>query len=419
MKVQMSKENESTQQPKTSYYGWKVVIVSAVFQLLFGGLYHTGMSAYFLPISRTFNLTKTQMSLAFTIRSLEGGLEGPIAGYLVDKYGPKAIILIGVISGGIGFILIGIAPTYMFFLITFLTFLTIGFSIPHHGISAAINAWFRKRLGIAMSWSTVGSAIGSTVLTFVIAQIIFSFNWRVACIFSGIIILVLGIPLSLFIRLPKPHEADIEDEEDLSNNHEPLNLHDFGIREALQSSTYWLLSIAIGLRLTAQSAILVHMVPILVSRGIDEQIAAAFLVPAAAFTRIPAILIMGIISDRWSRPKVAGLAMIAGIGSTLIILYGPNGIVTGIIFVCLFGIAMSSNSIGWALVGQFFGRKNYGSLRGGVTMIQSIMSAVSPLLTGWLADKQGDYILAMQLMCGIYICSTFLFWILKQPKVTQ
>ena len=145
------------------------------------------------------------------------------------------------------------------------------------------------------------------------------------------------------------------------------------------------------------------MVPILVSRGIDEQIAAAFLVPAAAFTRIPAILIMGIISDRWSRPKVAGLAMIAGIGSTLIILYGPNGIVTGIIFVCLFGIAMSSNSIGWALVGQFFGRKNYGSLRGGVTMIQSIMSAVSPLLTGWLADKQGDYILAMQLMCGIYV----------------
>ena len=111
--------------------------------------------------------------------------------------------------------------------------------------------------------------------------------------------------------------------------------------------------------------------------------------------------------------------MLAGIGSTLIILYGPNGMVTGLIFVLLFGIAMSSNSIGWALVGQFFGRKNYGSLRGGVTMIQSIMSAVSPLLTGWLADKQGDYILAMQLMCGIYIISTFLFWILKQPKVTQ
>ena len=52
-------------------------------------------------------------------------------------------------------------------------------------------------------------------------------------------------------------------------------------------------------------------------------------------------------------------------------------------------------------------------------MIQSIMSAVSPLLTGWLADKQGNYILAMQLMCGIYIISTFLFWILKQPKITK
>jgi len=374
----MSTNKESTQQPKASYHGWKVVLVSAIFQLLFGGLYHTGMSAYFLPISRTFNLTKTQMSLAFTIRSLEGGLEGPIAGYLVDKYGPRSIILTGVLSGGVGFILIGMAPTYTFFLITFLTFLTIGFSIPHHGISAAINAWFRKRLGIAMSWSTVGSAIGSTVLTFIIAQIIFSFDWRVACICSGILILIVGVPLSFLIRLPRGGEADIEDEEEFSNNHTPLNLHDFGIREALQSSTYWLLSIAIGLRLTAQSAILVHMVPILVSRGIDEQFAATFLVPAAALVRIPAILTSGVISDRWSRPKVASLAMFAGIVATLVGLYGPNGMTTGIIFVFFFGIAMSSNAIGWSLVGQFFGRKNYGSLRGGVTMIQSVMSAVSP-----------------------------------------
>ncbi|MEE8442140.1 MAG: MFS transporter, partial [Dehalococcoidia bacterium] len=88
------------------YHGWRIVAFSSIFHGLFGGLYHTGIAVYFLPITRTFEISHAKMSLAFSLRSLEGGIEGPFVGYLVDRIGPKPVIFVGVIMGGVGFILL-------------------------------------------------------------------------------------------------------------------------------------------------------------------------------------------------------------------------------------------------------------------------------------------------------------------------
>ena len=280
---------------KRMYYGWWVVFTASVFHALFGGLYHTGMALYFLPFKRAFEISSTQLSLAFAIRSLEGGLEGPLVGYLVDKIGPRPIVWFGVVAGGVGFILLALTQSFLMFLVVFLGFLTIGFSTPFHGITATINHWFRRRLGTAMSLATVGSAVGGVLITPLVAWIILSFGWRVAATISGVLILVIGIPLSLLIRIPKGNEALQEEETDseddkikLIGTTEESNLEhspplvaestgfdgDFTVKEALRTKTYWLLSLSIGLRLMAQSALMVHMVPMLVSRGNSEGVAA-------------------------------------------------------------------------------------------------------------------------------------------------
>ncbi|PKB65774.1 MAG: hypothetical protein BZY82_07230, partial [SAR202 cluster bacterium Io17-Chloro-G3] len=189
------------------YYGWWVVVTASIFHALFGGLYHTGISLYFLPFKRTFEVSSTQLSLAFALRTLEGGIEGPIVGYLVDKVGPKSIVIFGVIAGGVGFILLAMTQSYPAFLVVFLGFLTIGFSTPFHGITAAINHWFRRRLGTAMSLATVGSAVGGFLITPLVAWLILTFGWRVAALASGVLILVLGIPLSFLVRRPRGSEA--------------------------------------------------------------------------------------------------------------------------------------------------------------------------------------------------------------------
>lgn len=421
------------------YYGWWVVVTASVFHALFGGLYHTGLSLYFLPFKRAFDVSSTQLSFAFAIRTLEGGLEGPIVGYLVDKIGPKFIVIFGVIAGGVGFILLALTQTFPLFLVVFLGFLTIGFSTPFHGITAAINYWFRRRLGTAMSLATVGSAVGGFLITPFVAWIILNFGWRIAATSSGFLILVIGVPLSFLIRTPKGNET-LEEESIPQDQHTPQDEGsspqvsmpasypvisqstapdiDFTVKEALKTRAYWLLSLGIGLRLMAQSALMVHMVPMLVSRENGEGVA-AILVSILALIRLPCIIGAGFISDRWSRTKTSSLSMVFGLAAAATILLGPSGLLTGFAFACFFALAQACNSVTWALVGQFFGRKNFGTLRGGVTLVQSLMSTAGPLGAGIVFDVTGNYNLAFTAIAVIYMAATIVFWTLKPPKLTQ
>ena len=71
----------------------------------------------------------------------------------------------------------------------------------------------------------------------------------------------------------------------------------------------------------------------------------------------------------------------------------------------------------WALVGQFFGRKNFGALRGGVTLVQSLMSTVGPLGAGIVFDTTGDYRIAFIAIAATYFAATLMFWTLKSPEI--
>lgn len=408
-----------------TYYGWRVVGVSTILHGVMGGLGHVGLSVYFLPLARDFGVSHTKMSFAFALRTLEGGLEGPIIGFLVDRLGGRKMVLFGVVLGGIGFILMAATSTYTLFLIVFLGLVTVGMSVPHHGLFATINQWFRRRLGFAMSVAISGSGIGGAIITPIVAWLIFNHGWRYASVFSGILLLIIGLPLVGLVRSPRPGENALEDS--ITGNARPIAETgdlgktvvqgvdmDFSIGQALRTSTYWLLSFAIAMRLTGQQVLMVHIVPILVSRGISEG-GAASLVALMSLMRLPSVLALGFLSDRWSREKMATVAMISGTVAALCGIWGPDGIMTGIILVLFFSLAQGSNAITWALVGQYFGRKNFASLRGGISLFQSILSTGGPVAAGWVFDNTGSYQIALIGVGITYLLGAITFWLLKTP----
>ena len=111
--------------------------------------------------------------------------------------------------------------------------------------------------------------------------------------------------------------------------------------------------------------------------------------------------------------------MLFGLAAAATILLGPSGLFTGFAFACFFAIAQACNSVTWALVGQFFGRKNFGTLRGGVTLVQSLMSTAGPLGAGIVFDVTGNYNLAFTAIAVIYMAATIVFWTLKPPASTE
>lgn len=413
---------------RQSYFGWSIVLSSAVVYALMGGLNYSGLSLYFLPLAREFGVSHTRVSLIFSLRSILDMFSGPIGGLMVDKLGPRFMVAGGMILGGLGFILLALTRSYLQFLLVLTFLVSLGFSMPDHGVSASINLWFRRRLGLAISIATSGIAIGGFLLTPLIAWLVLGYGWRWAAAVSGLIMLAIGLPQALMFRKPRADETTREDLPASPRQHRgerpippavtspsPFSNFDFSVREALRTRTYWLLGVSLGLRLVAQSTLMVHIVPILVSKGISEGIAATLLA-LVALTRLPISIGSGFISDRWSRQRTSAIAMIFGVLACITVLLGARGLVVGIPFALLFGSAQAANGITFALVGQFFGRRNFGTLRGSVSLVPGLTSAIGPVLAGWSYDQTGSYSITLVALAGAYLLAGLIFWNLKAPS---
>ena len=143
--------------------------------------------------------------------------------------------------------------------------------------------------------------------------------------------------------------------------------------------------------------------------------AAGLLVSMMSLLRLPSVIGFGLISDMWSRQRVASVSMFCGTLAAVVGIWGPDGLFTGALFVLLFALAQGSNAITWALVGQYFGRAKFASLRGGMSLIQSIMSFGTPIAAGWVFDTTGSYDYALVGVGLSYFLSATIFWLLRTP----
>ena len=84
------------------FFGWWIVATSCVVNAVGGGVYWYGFAVLFLPIKAALGLSSTSTSLIFSLSRAEGAIEGPVAGYLIDRFGARKILTVGVIVVGGG-----------------------------------------------------------------------------------------------------------------------------------------------------------------------------------------------------------------------------------------------------------------------------------------------------------------------------
>jgi hypothetical protein len=89
---------------------------------------------------------------------------------------------------------------------------------------------------------------------------------------------------------------------------------------------------------------------------------------------------------------------------------------TGLLFAFLFALAETGNSSGWAVIGDFFGRNSYASIRGAISFVQSAVSLPAPVMAGWVYDNTQSYEMALIPVLACYVMTFLLFWSLQRPK---
>ena len=101
---------------KGLFYGWRMVAVGSVIRMLGGGFHLYGFTVFFLPITEELGLSRAATSLAFSLARAEGAIEGPLAGFLIDRFGPRPLMLVAIMISGIGYMLLSTVQSYYAFL---------------------------------------------------------------------------------------------------------------------------------------------------------------------------------------------------------------------------------------------------------------------------------------------------------------
>ena len=407
----------------TVFYGWWVVAATCAINAIGGGVYFYGFSIFFLPIKAALNLSSASTSLIFSLSRAEGAVEGPIAGYLIDKFGPRIMLTIGAFIVAIGYILLSQVNSFLWFLTIYLGIISLAFNATFSGSTmAVVNNWFIRRKGLAMAISIAAYSLGGSIIAPLLAFGIHHLGWRTTMALSGIMLAAVVVPFAQLLRSspealglnPDGDTPRIESKLDEVDVKPILSSVDFTVSEALRTKSYWLLAIGTMLRTGTLGTLIVHFVPIMVWKGNSEQTAAVML-GIMAFLSIPMRIGIGWLGDRWSRSKMLAAGMALGAFS-LMILQNANSLFQVWLFISVFSVVEGLSALNWALVGDYFGRKKFATLRGILSLVYSWGMIVMPVLAGTIFDKTGSYNTVIWIFVGMYVSGTILFLVIQRPS---
>ena len=399
-----------------------MVAAACALRVLGAGLHSFGFTVFFLPLSEDLNLNRTSTSLAFSLARAEGAVEGPIVGHLLNRFGPKPIMLTAVLLMGVGYLLFSQVNSYTTFLIIYLGVISLshagGFM---HAPMVLINTWFIRQRARAIAISSAAFGLGGVLIAPLLSIIVHAWGWRWGAAVGGLLFLALGIPLALTIRRSPESMGLLPDGDEPAT---PAVLKDGAatvksevevtVAQALRSFAFWGAVLAAGIRNGSYHAIGVHFVPIMVWKGLS-QAQAAVLLSVYAFLGMGLTLLIGWFADKANKPRMTALILFAAAGAMFLPIFGGS-LWSLCLFTIFFAAVETTFPLGWAVVGDLFGRKHYAKIRGYMTLFYTWGGVIGPVLAGAVFDRWQTYepllwtLIMVFIVAGLFFASLNRSW---------
>jgi sugar phosphate permease len=402
------------------FYGWRMVGLSCAIRVLGGGLHAYGFTVFFLPITQELGLSRAATSLVFSLARAQGAIEGPVAGYCIDRFGPRPVIFVATLLAGIGYMLLAGVHSYTALLIVYMGIISLSYQAGFMDATMMVaNSWFIRKRALAMSLTSGSIALGGTLITPFLAYAVHTWGWRRAAVGGGVAFLIGGLPLSLLLRRSPESMGLLPDGEplpkavDAKGSTQAAEEANFSLQQTLRLRQFWLLSFATTFRVVCSSCILVHFVPILVWRGLTEQ-RAAFFLAFIALLGMPAHLLIGWLGDRLNKPKLMAVCMmIASLSVYLLFSYAAEWQLW--LALVLFTVVEGLFPVTWATVGDFFGRNNFAKVRGSMSFLYMWGSVMGTVIAGAVYDRTQSYSPLMWGLISLCWMTALLYAVLVKP----
>jgi len=391
----------------------QIQVAATSFFALFAivGLALYGLPYYYDYMVHDFGWTRTQVNSGNALSKLVvGPLFGFFAGWIVDRFGPRRLMLVGIAMAGVALIGLGnmnaLWMFYFFYLLNALGYVCAG-PLPNQVL---LTRWFDKSRGKAMGFAYLGIGIGG-FLVFQISKVLApAVGWHKALTILGVLIIVIASPLVFFIKeSPNPVASSVK----AATPTAPMTW-------AFKSPLFYLLAIGSMCSIGAVGGANQHLKLFMTLdlRFTDGQ--AANVASLVLISSLIGRLLMGWLADHLPKKYVMMIIylLVAG-GISLLFFAKTPGVIY--LFAIVFGIGLGGDYMIIPLMAaELFGVKIMGRLMGIVLTADGVAEALAPLLVARLRDKTSSYVIGFTVLVGLALIGSVAVALLpRKPSPVQ
>ena len=399
------------------FYGWYIAAAGFLSQFMFGVLMFHSFGTYVALMQADFGWSRTTFSFAFAAQRIESGVLGPIQGWVIDTYGPRKVMIIGLVLFSLGFILLSRVESLPLFYISF-TLIAIGSSLGSFlSVLVAIVNWFRRRRVLATGILTMGFAVGGLTAT-PMALLIEGIGWRDAAFASGVVGLVVGLPIAAVVRhRPEPYGMlpdGVDSASQIAGEAEQIEWS-MTAREALTTSAFWFLALGQSSALLVIGSLMVHLV-IYIHEDLGYALGlAALAVTIQTLGQIVGQLLATLFGDRVPKRPFVILALL-GHSAAMLLLALAEGLPMIYVAVVINGMAWGSRGpLMMGLRADYFGPRRFGTIMGFSSLVIMLGMIIGPIFAGVMYDQTGSYRTGFIVLALVAALGSVMFLMVRPP----
>jgi MFS family permease len=375
------------------HYAWIIVGISFLSLLVAAGV-RAAPGVLIVPLEAEFGWDRASISLAIAVSILTFGLGGPVSGSLVDRFGPRRVMLVGLLMVGLGLLpLLWLDSLWQFNLFWGLI-VGVGTGAVGNVLGATIaHRWFQRHRGLVIGLFGAAASAGQLAFLPAMMALTVASGWRTAIGLLAIATLALLVPVFIFMR-DRPEAIGLralgDDGGPAAANQAHLDRRT-PLREAIRTSDFWLLASTFFVcGYTSNGLVGTHLIPHAIEHGFTE-VAAAGAVGLMGMMNIVGTLASGWLTDRFDNRKLlaayygfrsvslAALPLVLDFPQLLLfaIVYGLDWIAT---------VPPTAN-----LTAKRFGRGSLGTLYGWIFFSHMVGAALAAYIGGFFRSIVGDY----------------------------
>ena len=378
----------ATQSPASRPQAYQAAATAFVVLFCIVGLALWGLPFYYDFMIQQFGWTHAQVTSGNALSKLVvGPIFGFLAGWVVDRFGPRRMMLVGILMAGAALVGLGsISSLGMFYFFYFFNALgyVCGGPLPNQVL---LTRWFDRSRGKAMGFAYLGIGIGGAAVPWISHVLVQHFGWQAALRILGVAIIAVSLPLALLLK--EPPRA-------IAGSAKPASP-----KAAFKQASFYLLTLGSMCSIAAVSGTQQNLKLFLsLDRHFTQRDSAAVLSLVLAFS-IAGRLLMGCLADLFSTKYVMLLTYLLVAGGIPLLFLGTTRLVL-YVSAAIFGIGLGGDYMIIPLMtAEIFGIEILGRLLGVILTAGGIADGAAPWLTGRLRDATGSYSESCFVLVGI------------------